>query len=74
MVLYLLESMDKLSGVSSNLRRVLKSLADLFVLYGIAENSGSFLEVRRTPHPNLHASVIYYLRRYGNFMYFVVVF
>lgn len=74
MVLYLLESMDKLSCVSSNLRRVLKSLADLFVLYGIAENSGSFLEVRRTPHPNLHASVIYYLRRYGNFMYFVVVF
>ena len=46
MVLYLLESMETLSGVSSNLRRVLKSLADLFVLYGIAENSGSFLEVR----------------------------
>ncbi|KAL9961620.1 hypothetical protein ACROYT_G030602 [Oculina patagonica] len=44
MVLYLLESMEKLSGVSTNLRRVLKSLADLFVLYGIAENSGSFLE------------------------------
>ncbi|KAJ7388681.1 Acyl-coenzyme A oxidase (Acyl-CoA oxidase) [Desmophyllum pertusum] len=44
MVLYLLESMEKLSGVSSNLRRVLKSLADLFVLWGIAENSGSFLE------------------------------
>ena len=50
MVLYLLESMDKLSGVSSSLRRILKSLADLFVLYCIAENSGSFLEVRRTPH------------------------
>ncbi len=47
MVLYLLESMEKLSGVSTNLRRVLKSLADLFVLYGIAENSGSFLEVRK---------------------------
>ncbi|KAJ7391545.1 Acyl-coenzyme A oxidase (Acyl-CoA oxidase) [Desmophyllum pertusum] len=44
MVLYLLESMEKLSGVSSSLRRVLKSLADLFVLWGIAENSGSFLE------------------------------
>ncbi|KAL9961614.1 hypothetical protein ACROYT_G030588 [Oculina patagonica] len=44
MVLYLLESMEKLSGVSTNLRRVLKSLADLFVLYGISENSGGFLE------------------------------
>ena len=47
MVQYLLESMEKLSGVSTNLRRVLKSLADLFVLYGIVENSGSFLEVRK---------------------------
>ena len=46
MVLFVLESLEKLSGVSTNLRRVLKSLADLFVLYGIAENSGSFLEVR----------------------------
>lgn len=47
MVLYVLESIEMLSGVSSNLHRVLKSLADLFVLYGIAENSGSFLEVRK---------------------------
>lgn len=38
--------MEKLSGISQNLRTVLKSLADLFVLYGITENSGSFIEVR----------------------------
>ena len=50
MVLYLLESMEKLSGASSTLRGVLKSLADLFVLYCIVENSGSFLEVRETRH------------------------
>ena len=50
MVQYLLESMEKLSGVSTNLLRVLKSLADLFILYGIVENSGSFLEVRKTLH------------------------
>ena len=47
MVSFLLESMEKLTGISQNLRRVLKSLADLFVLYGIAENSGSFIEVRQ---------------------------
>ena len=46
MVLFLLESMEKLSGISLNLHRVLKSLADIFVLYGIIENSGSFIEVR----------------------------
>lgn len=45
MVLFVLQSMEKLSGISQNLRRVLKSLADLFVLYSIAENSGGFLEV-----------------------------
>ena len=46
MVLFVLESMEKLSGISQNLRRVLKSLVDLFVLYSIAENSGGFLEVQ----------------------------
>ena len=46
--------MEKLSGVSSSLRRVLKSLADLFVLWGIAENSGSFLEVRKQPLCNVN--------------------
>ena len=45
MVLFVLQSMEKLSGISQNLCRVLKSLADLFVLYSIAENSGGFLEV-----------------------------
>lgn len=45
MVIFLLESMEKLSGISQNLRTVLKSLADLFVLHGITENSGSFIEV-----------------------------
>ena len=45
MVSYLLESMENLSDVSSSLRRVLKCVADLFVLWGIAEDSGSFLEV-----------------------------
>lgn len=44
MVSYLLESMENLSDVSSSLRRVLKCVADLFVLWGIAEDSGSFLE------------------------------
>ena len=39
--------MEKLSGISRNLHQVLKSLADLFVLYGIAEQSGSFIEVRK---------------------------
>ena len=46
MVSFVLESMEKLSGISENLHRVLKSLADLFVLYGIVENSGGFLEVQ----------------------------
>ena len=45
MVSYLLDSMENLSGVSSSLRRVLKCVADLFVLWGIVEDSGSFLEV-----------------------------
>ena len=45
MVSYLLDSMENLSGVSSSLGRVLKCVADLFVLWGIAEDSGSFLEV-----------------------------
>ncbi|XP_058950187.2 peroxisomal acyl-coenzyme A oxidase 1-like [Pocillopora verrucosa] len=44
MVSYLLDSMENLSGVSSSLRRVLKCVADLFVLWGIVEDSGSFLE------------------------------
>ncbi|XP_073251487.1 peroxisomal acyl-coenzyme A oxidase 1-like [Porites lutea] len=44
MVIFLLESIEKLSGISQNLRTVLKSLADLFVLHGITENSGSFIE------------------------------
>ena len=46
MMFCVLESIQKLSGVTSSLRRVLKSLADLFVLYCIVENSSSFLEVR----------------------------
>lgn len=46
MVIFLLESIEKLSGISRSLRTVLKSLADLFVLHGITENSGSFIEVR----------------------------
>ena len=46
LVLFLLKSMKKLSGISPNLQQVLKSLSDLFVLFGIAENSGSFLEVK----------------------------
>ena len=46
MVIFLLESMEKLSDISQNLHTVLKSLADLFVLHGITENSGSFIEVR----------------------------
>ena len=58
MVIYVLESMEKLSGVSSNLRKVLKSLVDLFVLYCIAENSGSFLEVREPPFKFSWRSVI----------------
>ena len=45
MVIFLLESIEKLSGISQNLRTVLKSLADLFILHGITENSGSFIEV-----------------------------
>lgn len=45
MVSYLLDSMENLSGVSLSLRRVLKCVADLFVLWGIVEDSGSFLEV-----------------------------
>lgn len=45
MVLFVLESMDKLSGICRNLHGVLKSLADLFVLCGLMENSGSFIEV-----------------------------
>ena len=45
MVSYLLDSMENLSDVSSSLRRVLKCVADLFVLWGIVEDSGSFLEV-----------------------------
>ena len=45
MVSYLLDSMENLSGVSSSLRTVLKCVADLFVLWGIVEDSGSFLEV-----------------------------
>ncbi|CAH3158358.1 unnamed protein product [Pocillopora meandrina] len=44
MVSYVLDSMENLSGVSPNSRTVLKSLSDLFVLWGITENSGSFLE------------------------------
>lgn len=44
MVYYVLDSMENLSGVSPNSRTVLKSLSDLFVLWGITENSGSFLE------------------------------
>lgn len=43
-VCYVLDSMKNLSGVSPSSRRVLKSLSDLFVLWGITENSGSFLE------------------------------
>lgn len=46
LVLFLLKSMKKLSEISPNLQQVLKSLSDLFVLFGIAENSGSFLEVK----------------------------
>lgn len=45
LVLFLLKSMKKLSGIiSPHLQQVLKSLSDLFVLFGIAENSGSFIE------------------------------
>lgn len=50
MVSYVLDSMENLSGVSPNSRTVLKSLSDLFVLWGITENSGSFLEVRKEIH------------------------
>lgn len=46
LVLFLLKSMKKLSGISPHLQQVLKSLSDLFVLFGIAENSGSFMEVK----------------------------
>lgn len=44
LVLFVLESMDKLSGICRNLHGVLKSLADLFVLCGLMETSGSFIE------------------------------
>ncbi|XP_068705320.1 peroxisomal acyl-coenzyme A oxidase 1-like [Montipora foliosa] len=44
-IFLLLKSVENLSGISLNLHHVLKCLIDLTVLYGIAENSGSFLEV-----------------------------
>ena len=44
-VLFVLKSMEKLSAISHKLRLVLKALADLFVLWSVVENSGSFLEV-----------------------------
>ena len=62
MVIYVLESMEKLSGVSLNVRKVLKSLADLFVLYCIAENSGSFLEVREDSPFRMFMEVCYIIK------------
>ena len=56
MVSYVLDSMENLSGVSPNSRTVLKSLSDLFVLWGITENSGSFLEVRKEIHNKDYSS------------------
>lgn len=56
MVSYVLDSMENLSGVSPNSRTVLKSLSDLFVLWGITENSGSFLEVRKEIHKKDYSS------------------
>ena len=56
MVSYVLDSMENLSGVSPNSRTVLKSLSDLFVLWGITENSGSFLEVRKKIHKKDYSS------------------
>ena len=56
MVSYVLDSMEYLSGVSPNSRTVLKSLSDLFVLWGITENSGSFLEVRKEIHKKDYSS------------------
>ena len=56
MVSYVLDSMENLSGVSPNSRTVLKSLSDLFVLWGITENSGSFLEVRKERHKKDYSS------------------
>ena len=62
MVIFVLESMEKLSGVSLNVHKVLKSLADLFVLYSIAENSGSFLEVREDSPFRMFMEVCYIIK------------